>query len=706
MGLSTVLVLGLAWLFLKPQLESIDDPSRSQQATTINSALARLRTLSPQQRLAQLQQLAQQGTTQEQNQARYMLAADLIQLKQGEEALPWLEGLEERYPLLASHIAVLQAQAQALAGQTNQAKQTWKRILADYPQDPAAAEALFALEQQQSDLWQQAITDFPAHPKTVELAIVQLQQQPKQLQPLLLIAKHGLYLPNYGDYLTQLTRDFKSQLTPSDWQSIAFGYWEKQLYKEGALAYAQAPQTAQTAYRTARGLQLGGEQQRAIAAYKKMVAAYPQAQETPLALTKLADLARNSGTAQTYIDQAVQLSQDKQPELAAQALLEQNQRLQRAKQPTQSIQKTLLQKFSATDAAATLRWQLAEQRRQAGDLKAARQLALQIQDQNPQSPLAPTAIFWAGKWAQSPDETEKVFQTLWKEHPKSYYAWRAAALSGWAVGDFTSLRALQPQIQQPTTQLPLAAGSPALQELHQLGQAQVAWERWQWEFQNRQQPSLSEQLTDGLLRIGIRDYLDGIYMLANLKIRAQEEGDPQQLVQKWQQHPGFEQALFPLAYVAPVYKWAAQRQLNPLLVLSLMRQESRFQPKIRSVAGAVGLMQVLPETAEWVSNQIDLETYQIDDVEDNINLGTWYLAYTHRNYQDNSMLAIASYNAGPGSVDRWVQETPITDVDVFVEDIPFPETKNYVKSVSENYWNYLRLYNPQLQKIMQDKAKS
>lgn len=195
-------------------------------------------------------------------------------------------------------------------------------------------------------------------------------------------------------------------------------------------------------------------------------------------------------------------------------------------------------------------------------------------------------------------------------------------------------------------------------------------------------------------------------MLANLETRAREEKDPEQQVEKWQDHPGFEQALFPLAYFTPIRKWSNQRNLNPLLVLSLMRQESRFQPKIRSVAGAVGLMQVLPETAEWVSHKIGLKAYQLDSVEDNINLGTWYLDYTHRNYNDNSMLAIASYNAGPGNVDQWVKQTSVTDVDVFVEDIPFPETKNYVKSVSENYWNYLRLYNPQIQQLMQAQANS
>ncbi|WP_299412604.1 transglycosylase SLT domain-containing protein [Acaryochloris sp. IP29b_bin.148] len=704
LGLSTVLVLGLSWLFLKPKLEPSADRPRSQQVSPINSALAALRSIPAQQRLDPLKQLAQQGTTQEQNQARYVLAADLVQLQQGEEALRWLEGLEERYPLLASHIAVLHAQAQTQAGQTEQAETTWQRILADYPQEPAAAEALFVLGNQNPDLWQQAITDFPAHPQTVEIAVAQLQKKPKQLKPLMLIAKHGLFLPNYGDYLTQLTQNFKAQLKPSDWQIVAFGYWEKQLYKEGALAYAQAPQTSQTAYRAARGLQLGGEQKKAIAAYQKMIAAYPNAKETPLALSKLASLEKDLGQAAQHYDRAFQLSKEQQPTLAAQVLGERIQRLQKAKQPSQTLQQTLLEQFSQTDDAAALRWQQAEKQRQAGNLPRARQLALQIQAQNPNSRQAAAAVFWAGKWASSSDERQTAFQTLWKTYPDSYYAWRAAVLSGWTVGDFNSIRSFQPQIQFPSTQLPLAAGSPALQELYQLGQHQTAWERWQWEFRNRQEPSLSEQLTDGLLRLGVRDYLDGIYMLANLETRAREEQDSEQQVKQWQDHPGFEQALFPLAYFTPIRKWSNQRNLNPFLVLSLMRQESRFQPKIRSVAGAVGLMQVLPETAEWVSGKAGLKTYEIDGIDDNINLGTWYLDYTHRNYNDNSMLAIASYNAGPGNVDRWVQQTAITDVDMFVEDIPFPETKNYVKSVSENYWNYLRLYNPQIQQLMRAQA--
>ncbi|MHC5821391.1 MAG: transglycosylase SLT domain-containing protein, partial [Nostoc sp.] len=81
---------------------------------------------------------------------------------------------------------------------------------------------------------------------------------------------------------------------------------------------------------------------------------------------------------------------------------------------------------------------------------------------------------------------------------------------------------------------------------------------------------------------------------------------------------------------------------------------------------------------------------------DNIMLGTWYLDHTHQQYNNNSLLAIASYNAGPGNVSKWLQTQTTKDPDEFVEEIPFDETKNYVRQVFGNYWNYLRLYNPEI----------
>jgi soluble lytic murein transglycosylase len=142
-----------------------------------------------------------------------------------------------------------------------------------------------------------------------------------------------------------------------------------------------------------------------------------------------------------------------------------------------------------------------------------------------------------------------------------------------------------------------------------------------------------------------------------------------------------------------VQRWSGKNDLNALLVLALMRQESRFQSKIRSVVGAVGLMQVMPETGAEIARQIGVQQYSLENVEDNIRFGTWYLDHTHELYQGNTLYALASYNAGPGNLDSWLQRFPTQDQDIFIESIPFDETQNYVKKVMENYWNYLRLYN-------------
>jgi soluble lytic murein transglycosylase len=656
--------------------------------------------LAPLQRQAQLKELAQQGNQRDQHQARFLLAADLVQRRQGKAALKWLQGLDRQYEVLAGEVLVLQAQAHTLEGQQEKAQATWLQILKRYPQDPAAAEALYALGKEQPRYWEQAIAKFPAHPRTIEIVQERLQQTPNQRRLLLLIAEHGLYLPTFTVYLQRLSQTASPELTPQDWQTIAFGYWEKQAYMEGGLAYAKAPSSAQNAYRTARGLQLGGEKNKAIAAYRTMVAEFPQSEETPTALMKLAELMDQKPDALNYLDQAIQLGQDQQrPQVTAQAMQLKVRWLQERKQvqAAAQIQTALLRDYGQTPAVAVLRWELAREQAKAQNWAAARDLALKIRQQNPESELAAAGTFWAGKWSQRLGNTaalQDAFEHLWQFYPDSYYAWRAAALADWPVGDFKSVRSLQPQIRVPTQRLPLAAGSSALQELYQLGQAQAAWERWQWEFQTREAPSLAEQLTDGLLRVEVGDYFDGIFMLRNLRDRAEAEPKQQGLYQQWRGEQSYGYALYPLAFLPEIIQWSQERAINPLLVLGLIRQESQFLPTIRSVAGAVGLMQVLPETATWIGEKINLKTYDLESANDNINLGTWYLDYTHRTYREDSMLAIASYNAGPGNVDAWVKELPLTDVDEFVESIPFPETNSYVKLVLGNYWNYLRLYDP------------
>ncbi|HBY76990.1 MAG TPA: tail length tape measure protein, partial [Cyanobacteria bacterium UBA11148] len=269
---------------------------------------------------------------------------------------------------------------------------------------------------------------------------------------------------------------------------------------------------------------------------------------------------------------------------------------------------------------------------------------------------------------------------------------------GWDVGDFTTVRNITPEVVLPPVRSPLPAGSDTLKELHQLGQDWDAWANWQVEFKNRQEPTVAEQFTDGAIRLGVGDNLQGINQVWNLKQR--ETPEEREQWQALRSQSAYWYTLFPLPFIEPVVNWSQQRQLNPLLVMALIRQESRFEPEIRSIAGATGLMQVMPGTGQWIADKIQLKDYNLKNPNDNVKLGTWYLDYTHQEYSNHSLLAVASYNAGPGNVAKWVRQYSFTDADAFIEEIPFSETKGYVEAVFENYWNYLRLYNPEIGELL------
>ncbi|TAD81238.1 MAG: tail length tape measure protein [Oscillatoriales cyanobacterium] len=635
-----------------------------------------------------------------QSRARYLLATDLIQQGNPAKALNLLDKLEQEYPLLASHIALKRAEAYQLSGDRDKAETAWQSLLKNYPNDPVAVEALYVLGKSKPEYWQQAITQFPAHPRSVEIALAKLKENPNQPQLMLIVAKHGHYVNNYGTILEQLVQQNSSALKPEDWEEIAFGYWEKQDYGKGAIAYGKAPRTAKNLYRQARGLWLDGKIPESKIAYQELVNQFPDAEDTGLGLIRLSRL-NEPKDAIVLLDRVI----SNFPNHAAEALFDKSQVLDKLGSATSAsdTRKLLLKKYNNSDKAAELRWTVAQQFAKAGDLNSAWQWARELTTHNPDSELAPEAAFWVGKWAKQigrEQDAKTAFEYTILRYPESYFAWRSAVLLGWAVGDFTTVRDLSPNVVRPPQRLEPTAGSPVLKELYQLGQDRDAWKLWQIEFKNRVEPSISEQFTDGLMRIGVGDNLDGLWMVGSLRNREEPEERKEYLALR--QQPNYWQALYPFPYLENIVKWSQERKINPLLVTSLIRQESRFMPKIKSVVGATGLMQVMPETATWVADKINLKKYSLENVDDNIKLGTWYLGHTHDEYKNNSMLAVASYNAGPNAVADWLKRFSFSDPDAFADKIPFPETKGYVKSVFENYWNYLRIYNPEVSKLIAD----
>ncbi|MGB3404759.1 MAG: transglycosylase SLT domain-containing protein [Microcoleaceae cyanobacterium] len=635
--------------------------------------------------------------------ARYLLAMDELKQGETEKAIALLDELEVDYPRLGGQIAVKKAEAYQQAGETEKANEAWVNVVSRYPDEPIVAEALYVLGKDDPKYWDQAIADFPAHPRSVEIAETRLKENPNQLPLLLLIARHGIYLDDYGTYLEKLRINYEKQLTPEDWEVIAFGYWEKQDYGKGATAYSKAKSTPKHFYRHARGLWLDGKIPESRKAYEKLIQTFPNqkdqsGEDAGFGLIRLARL-NEAEEAVKLLDQVI----GQFPRHTPEALLDKSKLLDRLKSPqsASATRKMLLNQYSNSEAAAQLRWGIAEKFAKAGNLADASQWASQIVTENPNSEYAAEAGFWVAQWAEKTGrskEAKEAYSYILARYPETYYAWRSAVKLGWEVGDFTTVRNMSPNVQYPDTHPNLLVGSEQLKELYLLGQHQEAWKLWQAEFKDRMSPSVDQQYTDGLVRMAVGDNLEGIWMLTSLSKREDPEERKRYLELK--NSPDYWQVLYPFPYLETIVDWSEKRDLNTVLVTALIRQESRFMPSIKSVVGATGLMQVMPETGEEVAEKIQLTEYSLEDVNDNVNLGTYYLDFTHREYNNNSMLAVASYNAGPLAVSEWLQRFGFNDADEFVEKIPYPETYGYVKSVFGNYWNYLRIYNPDIAEKM------
>lgn len=160
--------------------------------------------------------------------------------------------------------------------------------------------------------------------------------------------------------------------------------------------------------------------------------------------------------------------------------------------------------------------------------------------------------------------------------------------------------------------------------------------------------------------------------------------------------------VYPTYYFEQIKNSAEKVKIDPYLILSVIRQESRFNKKATSRVGARGLMQIMPKTGKTLASNLRINNYQrnnLFDPELSIRFGAYFLS-NQIEYFKQSMaphmcfeLSLAAYNAGPHNAQNWLKRFPYTDVDLFIERIPFKETRLYVKLVLKNYEIYKALSN-------------
>jgi soluble lytic murein transglycosylase-like protein/TolA-binding protein len=160
--------------------------------------------------------------------------------------------------------------------------------------------------------------------------------------------------------------------------------------------------------------------------------------------------------------------------------------------------------------------------------------------------------------------------------------------------------------------------------------------------------------------------------------------------------------LYPIPFRESLLKHATTRSVDPRFVLSIARQESRFQPDAKSVAAARGMMQFIPATANDVAAELKFPTFEQDDLynaDTAILFGSQYLSNLFKQFPDQPQAVAGAYNGGADNLARWIARSRSNDADRYVAEIGFSQTKDYVYKVMTNFWTYQRFYDAQLQPI-------
>lgn len=157
----------------------------------------------------------------------------------------------------------------------------------------------------------------------------------------------------------------------------------------------------------------------------------------------------------------------------------------------------------------------------------------------------------------------------------------------------------------------------------------------------------------------------------------------------------FAKLLYPVKYQESIVQSSEEYSLNPLFVASIIRVESNFRNDRVSKKGAMGIMQIMPSTAEWIMERKQFDHLSISDLENassNIQMGAWYIHSLLNQFSGNMAAAAAAYNAGPGNVSKWIASGQWDGTVKDSDQIPFGETRHYVIRVNYYFEKYTKIY--------------
>ncbi len=310
-----------------------------------------------------------------------------------------------------------------------------------------------------------------------------------------------------------------------------------------------------------------------------------------------------------------------------------------------------------------------------GDYENAKKIGMDHLRKFPDANSAPMVMFWLGKLAEKTNnyaEYTSFYENVINKFPDSYYAYRAylklTRMRGPLITDFIDPKpVVYPYKYKRNNIIVKLVDLKDYDIVNEIGGDDEFIKSWV------------------LFKKG--DYSNS--MLTARKAMEKLKDKPDKYDLRWR-------LVYPVIFYDDIKNFAEEAGNNPPLMLALTREESYFDPLAQSIAGASGLMQLMPSTANEINRKFNLGMLipsSLFNPYQNIKIGNYYYEFLRNNLEGHDISSVAAYNGGIGSLQRWKTSLTYNDTDEFVEQIPYPETKNYVKKVFASYWNYIRIYN-------------
>jgi soluble lytic murein transglycosylase len=356
----------------------------------------------------------------------------------------------------------------------------------------------------------------------------------------------------------------------------------------------------------------------------------------------------------------------------------------------------LLQRFPRSRHSERAAWKVGWRAYRAGNVREAAETFERAAAAFPRADYRPAWLYWSGRSRarlKQPELAAERFAVAVADYGNSYYG----RLATRAMEGRTDVQRVANVRVRPRTssdgEIPTAALIRDLigGQLYDLALREVQYAQQQWGDSPRLQATSAYIRHNQGRELKAQERFNALRGAINTMRRAY----PQFMAAGGEQMPpDVLRIIFPLDYWPLITKYSKAHDLDPFLMAALMAQESTFTAEIRSSANAIGLMQLIPGTGRRVARQLGIRNFATSHLtrpETNVRLGMRYFKDLMVRF-GGAHYALAGYNAGEARVDRWIAERPPLPADEFVDDIPFPETQNYVKRILGTAEDYRFLY--------------